>query len=468
MHDELSEISDFLVDCPPFDRLDDAGVRGVAAAMVIRYLRRGAAFPPPGSVCLWLLRQGAIELRSADGGLARRMGEGEVYDSACLPDSPEKQWLGVAVEDTLIYGLPLPQLEQLWAAYPDMRQQALHDLGERLRHGPSTIALPPPGKDLASLPLSSLTVRMPVCARADDTIREGASLMTRQRVSALLIVDRDDRLCGIVTDRDLRSRCLATGLPDHTPLSAIMTAEPLSLPPDATGLEALLEMNRRGIHHLPVSLDGKLSGLVSTTDLLRAQGLSATHLIDRLRRAADCGELVSLAGELPELWRNLARRGESPAVLGHIVAGVADALTSRLLTLCEARLGPLPAAYAWIAFGSQGRQELSLYSDQDNALIFADRIDSAGREYFAQLARQVCDGLAACGFIPCPGEMMATNPRWRQSVSAWRAEFSDWFEATDPHKARLAANLFDLRWVHGDAALVQPLRRQISEEGPRQ
>ncbi|MBL8398652.1 MAG: cyclic nucleotide-binding/CBS domain-containing protein [Candidatus Accumulibacter sp.] len=468
MHDELSEISDFLADCPPFDHLDDVALRQVATTLVIRYLRRGAAFPPPGPVCLWLLRQGAIELRTADGQLARRMGEGEVYDSDCLPDSPEKQWVGLAVEDTLLYCLPLPQLEQLWATHPEMRQRALHDLGERLRHGPWAATVPPPGKDLASLPLSSLIARPPVCARADATVREGARVMTEQRVSALLIVDRNDRLRGIVTDRDLRSRCLATGLPDHTPLSAIMTTEPLSLPPDATGLEALLEMTRRGIHHLPVSLDGKLSGLVSTTDLLRAQGLSATHLIDRLRRANDCGELVSLAGELPELWRNLARRGESPTVLGHIVAGVADALTSRLLTLSEARLGPPPSAYAWVAFGSQGRQELSLHSDQDNALVFDDRIDPAGRDYFAQLARLVCDGLAACGFIPCPGEMMATNPRWRQSLSAWHAEFSDWFQFTDPHKARLAANLFDLRLVHGEATLVQPLRRQIGDEGPRQ
>lgn len=470
MHDELSEISDFLADCPPFDSLDDSARHVLTRSLVIRYLRRGTAFPPADSRHLWLLRQGAVELRTADGQLARRMGEGDVYDGDCLPDSPEKQWLGLAVEDTLLYGLPESELERLWAAYPELRQKALYDLGERLRHGPQGSKATPPSseKDLGSLQLSALIARPPVCARCDDSVRVGARRMTEERVSALLIVDRHDRLCGIVTDRDLRSRCLAVGLPDHTPLEAIMTRGPLALPPDATGFEALLEMTRRGIHHLPIALNGKLSGLVSSTDLLRAQGLSITHLIDRIRRAGNSGELISLAGELPDLWRNLARRGESSAVLGHIVAGVADALTSRLLTLSEARLGPPPVAYAWVAYGSQGRQELSLHSDQDNALILDDGVDTTGAAYFAQLASQVCDGLAACGFMHCPGEMMASNPRWRLPLSAWHAEFGDWFADSDPQKARLAANLFDLRLVYGEARLEQPLRRQICKEGPWQ
>ncbi|HPP46891.1 MAG TPA: DUF294 nucleotidyltransferase-like domain-containing protein [Accumulibacter sp.] len=470
MHDELSEISDFLADCPPFDGLEEDARHALTRALVIRYLRRGTSFPPAESRHLWLLRQGAVELRTTDGQLARRMGEGDVYDADCLPDSPEKRWPGLAVEDTLLYGLPLPDLERLWTEHPELRQKALHDLGERLRHSPQAnrSAGASSEKDLGSLQLAALIARPPVCARSDDSIRAGARRMTEERVSALLIVDRSENLCGIVTDRDLRSRCLAVGLPDDTPLAAIMTPNPLALPPDATGFEALLEMARLGIHHLPIALNGKLSGLVSSTDLLRAQGLSITHLIDRIRRARDLVDLAALAGELPDLWRNLARRGESPAVLGHIVTGVADALTSRLLALSEARLGAPPVAYAWVAYGSQGRQELSLHSDQDNALIIDDGVDTAGAAYFAQLAGQVCDGLAACGFMHCPGGMMATNPRWRLPLSAWRAEFGDWFTDTDPQKARLAANLFDLRLVHGEAQLVQPLRRQICVEGPRQ
>ena len=466
MHDELAEIRDFVADCPPFDDLEPVALGALVRRFVIRYLRRGASFPPSGSSCLWLVRQGAIELRNAAGELTRRMSEGDVHDAACLPDTPEAGWTGHAVEDTLLYGLPRADLEALWQHHPEMHRKALDDLGQRLRRtrrGNSQA----PERDLGSRPLGTLIGRPPVSAGPDLGIREAARLMTREGVSALLVVDHE-QLCGIVTDRDLRSRYLAAGLPDSTPLASIMTATPCTLPPDAPAFAALLEMSRHGIHHLPIVDRGRLLGLVSSTDLLRAQGISSLYLVDRIRRAADLAELAVLAGEIPELWLNLARRGESANVLGHIVTSLGDALASRLLALAESRHGPPPVPYAWIAYGSQGRQELTLHSDQDNALILADHYDPERHaDYFAQLAGAVCDGLAACGFMLCPGDMMAANARWRQTQSGWRDLFIDWMAHTDPQKARLASNLFDFRIIHGDPALARPLRELITDNAPR-
>lgn len=465
MHDELAEIRDFVAECPPFDGLDPADLDKFARRLVIRYLRRGTPFPPPGQPALWLIRQGAVELRQADGQLARRMGEGDHHDAACLADSPERNWQGHAAEDTLLYGLPKTELETLWAEHPELHRRAIEDLGQRLRHN-RLAARPAPERDTGSLPLASLVGRPPVCAGPDTTVRAAAGQMTRERVSALLIVD-GGQLCGIVTDRDLRSRCLAAGLPDSTPLSAVMTPDPLTLPPEAPGIEALLTMTGRGIHHLPVIHHGRLLGLISSTDLLRAQGVSSVHLADRIRRAADLGQLTALAGELPELWLNLARRGDNASILGRVASSIGDALAGRLLVLAEARHGPPPVPYAWIAYGSQGRQELTLHSDQDNALILADSFDpSRHAGYFAELASEVCDGLAACGFMLCPGAMMASNGEWRKTISGWHDTFADWIMQTDPQKARLATNLFDFRVIHGDDSLGRPLREQVSEQAP--
>ena len=466
MHDELAEIRDFIAECPPFDTLDADTLQQLTGRLVIRYLRRSSSFPPSGGPTLWLLRQGAIELRTPDGTLARRMSEGDVHDADCLPESPEKAWNGHALEDSLLYGLPQPELDTLWQQHPQLRQQALHDLGERLAVAHRSLGTPAE-RDIGSIPLARLVARSPVHIRPEATIRQAAEHMTEARVSALLILDKG-KLIGILTDRDLRSRCLARGLGDQTPVSAVMTEAPFCLPLDASGFEALLEMTRRGIHHLPVADHGQLHGLVSSTDLLRAQGVSSIHLADRIRRAGDLGQLAVLARELQELWLNLARRGEGAGTLGRIVASIADAIACRLLQLAEQRLGPPPLAYAWIAFGSQGRQELTLHSDQDNALILADtyRPEEHG-DYFADLAREVCDGLAACGFAHCPGEMMALNPAWRQSVTSWQRTFTDWIIHTDPQKARLASNLVDFRVVHGDAELGKPLRELITHLAPR-
>jgi CBS domain-containing protein len=466
MHDELAEIRDFVAECPPFDGLAEAALTTLTPRFVIRYLRRGSRFPPEGQTCLWLVRQGAIELRTTEGALTRRMGEGDMHDADCLPDSPEKSWPGHAVEDTLLYGLPLEHLAALWQEHPELRQRAVRDLGQRLASARNSHRIPLE-RDLGSLPLATLVGRAPVCTSPEASIREAAGRMTSERVSALLVVD-EGGLLGIVTDRDLRSRCLATGLSDQMPISAIMTAEPCTLPPDAPGFEALLEMTRRGIHHLPVAEPGKLHGLVSSTDLLRAQGVSSIHLADRIRRADDLGALAALAGELPELWLNLARRGEGAPILGRIVSGIADAIAGRLLHLAEQRLGPPPVAYAWIAYGSQGRQELTLHSDQDNALILDDEYSAQQHgDYFTQLANDVCDGLAACGFSHCPGAMMASNPAWRLPVAGWQATFTDWISRTDAQKGRLASNLFDFRVVSGEAALAKPLRALIGNLAPR-
>lgn len=466
MHAELAEIHDFLADCPPFDDLDPAALGALTRRFVIRYLRRGASFPPSGTSCLWVIRQGAIELRNEAGELTRRMSEGDVHATACLPNAPESAWSGHAVEDSLLYGLPRVELEALWAQHPEMHQKALDDLGQRLRRlrRDDTQA---PERDLGSLPLAKLIGRPPISTGLATGIREAALLMTRERVSALLIVD-EAQLCGIVTDRDLRSRCLAVGLPDSTPVSAIMTPMPCTLPPDAPAFEALLEMSRRGIHHLPVTEHGRLLGLVSSTDLLRAQGISSLYLADRIRRAVDLAELAGHAAEIPELWLNLAQRGENAHVLGRIVSSLGDALASRLLALAETRHGTPPVPYAWIAYGSQGRRELTLHSDQDNALILADSYDAARHaDYFARLADEVCDGLAVCGFVHCPGGMMAANGQWRQTLADWRALFTDWITHTDPQKARLASNLFDFRVIHGDDALPRPLRELITVNAPR-
>lgn len=466
LDNELAEVADFLAGCPPFDRLEPVALQLATRALTIRYLRRGAEFPPAGENCLWLVRQGAIELRTREGELARRLGEGDSHDAPCLPDSPERLWVGHAAEDSLLYALPEPALRDLWGRYPELHAAALADLGARLRRTRTTSQRPE--RDLTCLLLAQLIGRAPICAAPETTVRAAATLMTQERVSALLIVDAG-ALTGIVTDRDLRSRCLAAGLSDSTPLAAIMTPRPVTLTPEAPAFEALVAMTRRGIHHLPVVRDGQPVGLVSSTDLLRAQSVSSIYLADRIHRAADLGELVRQSAELPELWRALAQRGDAPLAIGRVLSGMVDALAARLLALAENRLGPPPVAYCWIAYGSQGRQELTLHSDQDNALILADDylVERHG-DYFAALAQEVCDGLAACGFILCPGLMMASSARWRKSLDAWRQEFDDWLGHADVHKARLASNLFDFRPIHGDFELALSLRRHVVAHSPQQ
>ena len=116
--------------------------------------------------------------------------------------------------------------------------------------------------------------------------------------------------------------------------------------------------------------------------------------------------------------------------------------------------------YLWAACGSQGRREQTGVSDQDNCLILDDAVQPEDDAYFAALAKFVSDGLAICGFIYCPGDMMATNPRWRQPRRVWRDYFAGWIAKPDNEAQMLASVMFDLRAIGGDRELFDDLQKE--------
>lgn len=189
------------------------------------------------------------------------------------------------------------------------------------------------------------------------------------------------------------------------------------------------------------------------------------RLLKLLAAAGSPAELSRLALAARAQLANACALQESNGA--SLFSDLADTLTRHLLALAERDQGPPPVAYAWIAHGSQGRREMTARSDQDNALILADDFaPTAHTDYFATLADSVCDGLAACGFVHCPGGMMASLPDWRASLSDWLHLFDGWLRACDIHQARLASNLFDLRRIAGADALVAPLRTLIVDRCP--
>ncbi|MCB1834426.1 MAG: histidine kinase, partial [Geminicoccaceae bacterium] len=151
--------------------------------------------------------------------------------------------------------------------------------------------------------------------------------------------------------------------------------------------------------------------------------------------------------------------GAEPQIVGRLITGIADAASRRLLRLAEDELGPPPVPYVWAACGSQGRMEQTGVSDQDNCLILDDRFDAARHgAYFETLARRVSDGLDACGYFYCPGEMMATTPKWRQPLAVWKGYFSGWIDRPDPMAQMLSSVMFDLRAIHGEQGLLDALK----------
>jgi CBS domain-containing protein len=458
---ELHDVRDFLAARPPFESLPGAALNELPRHLAVRYLRRGADFPPSDAdpASLYVLRKGAVEIRDGAGTLVEKLAEGDIFDAAAAQDPP---LTGVTAEDTLVYVLAGRVLHALRRDHPTFDRSFDRTIVERLRRaGDSVHDAPRTGGDLLHLRVCDVVSRNPVTAPADLTVRDAAVLMTRERVSSLLVTE-DGVLRGIVTDRDLRSRCVAAGLEGTTPLRQVMTVAPQTVSRFASAFEALMTMSRQRIHHLPVVDGQELHGLVSTHDLLRAQSTNPLYLADRVGRCDSIEALREVVTEVRELHLQLVSAHATARQLGQAVTSVCDAVTRRLIDLARQQLGEPPVSFAWVATGSQGRGELTLCSDQDNAIILDDAFEPGRHgEYFAALARSVNEGLHAAGYTRCPGNVMASNPAWRQSLATWQGYFADWLQKTDHKNVTLSANFFDMRTVWGDDGLRQALMAGI-------
>ncbi|MCF6444219.1 DUF294 nucleotidyltransferase-like domain-containing protein [Nereida sp. MMG025] len=312
--------------------------------------------------------------------------------------------------------------------------------------------------DLTSVRVESLMVAPPLTCRATDSVTHAAQMMRDKRISCLCVTDADT-LTGIVTLRDISNKVVADGLALDTPVAQVMTHSPRTLPPSAIGSDVLHLMMEYRLGHLPIVSGNDLVGIVTQTDLTKFQASNTAGFVGEAARATSIDALAAITKRIPNLLAQLVAAGNRHDVVTRMITDIADVVTRRLLAMAEDEFGPPPVRYLWLACGSQGRQEQTGVSDQDNCLILDDDVDERGLAYFQRFAQFVCDGLNACGYVYCPGDMMATTPRWCQPVSVWREYFQHWIAAPSKEAQMLASVMFDLRPIGGDMSLFDGLQQ---------
>lgn len=409
----------------------------------------------------WLLH-GEITLHDPDLGLTVQLQAGELWGFGATPAHQLDTWQAVATQHCTVAWLSPAQLNDLCARRPELR---LFFPSAPLPQSPDANARHDTGGDaslnLLGTPLRALIKREPITLPPSTAIRAVAEVMRDRCVSSVLLVD-NDQLVGLVTDRDLRNRVVAQGMDLERPVCDIATMTPLTVQSHSPAFEALLLMARHNIHHVPVMEGPRLAGMITATDLTEQHSTSAVYLAGEIYKQASTQDLSVVSAKVKQLQHNLAAAHASAYSTGHIITAITDALTTRLIQLAEAELGPAPIDYVWVAAGSQARHEQSAKSDQDNCLILDDRYDEAQHgAYFRALSRSVCDGLAACGYIHCPGEMMAMTDTWRQPRQRWLQYFQKWINQPEPKALMLTCVFFDLRAIHGQAELLDSMRREV-------
>lgn len=306
------------------------------------------------------------------------------------------------------------------------------------------------------LPVTALSSGPPPRCGPATPIREVARLMRDRGRSAVLV--EDPSLVGIITDADLRDRVLAAGVSSDMPASGIMTAPVTTVPAGMSAYEAALEMAAAGVRHLPlVDHDGAVVGEVTAERFLTLDEQGPLALHRAVEAAPDEDAVVAAAARLPGLFCALVGAGLEAAVVSRVITLHHDALTRRLIGLAVERLGPPDVQYAWLALGSAARGEMSVVSDQDNALAYAGDDDPGIDAYFARLARSVNRGLARCGFVADLCGVLGENAMWRLSQSGWTRLFERCLTMPNTCHLMQATIAFDMRQVAGGLDLVPGL-----------
>ena len=255
--------------------------------------------------------------------------------------------------------------------------------------------------------------------------------MSAERVSGLFVSDAGG--LGIVTDTDFRRKVVAGDVSPEAPITTIMSRPLLTVRADRFAADAALDMLYAGVEHLAVT-DGRgaVVGLVSAKDLMGLAYWSPFALRAAIFNATSEAALDSATKELPQLFVTLVQAGLKATDIGRVLALNCDAVTTRLLDFAITRHGPAPRAWAWLALGSVARRELTLASDQDNALAYADPADPEVDAYFERVAQDVNAGLARAGFGADASGVLASNTEWRMSESLWVRTFQDCLEFARP------------------------------------
>ncbi|MDJ0709103.1 MAG: putative nucleotidyltransferase substrate binding domain-containing protein [Woeseiaceae bacterium] len=458
---EIPEIAQFLAALPGFDALAQGEVAACAKGIEIAYYRAGDDVLTVGSENrrLHIIRSGAIELRNGDGEMMTRLAEGDCFGFPSLMNNAPARNHSVALEDTLIYHLNGNAFAAARHASEAFDTWFIRALSDRLTMQPQMQTF----RGVSGETVRTLVTRAPVSIGLDASIQDVANKMVSERVSAMLISD-GDAVSGIVTDRDIRARVVAAGLPGDYPVTEIMTSDPITLDGDAHAYEAAMVMMQSNIHHLPITEDGKLIGMVSRSDFMRLETEHPLYLVSDIGKQTTADGVVAACKRLPGLIIGQIESDANGEQLGKFITMITDTVTRQLIRIAESELGPAPCNYAWVALGSQGRFEQSARSDQDNALVLSNKVGDGDDAYFAAMSKIVNDGLNDCGYVYCPGDVMASNTKWRQPLRKWKEYFHRWITVPE-EKALMHANIFfDLRCVAGSVKLVEKLKKSVRED----
>lgn len=466
---------EFLQKFPPFNQMDTAHLAFLVEHCQLRFYAEGDSIikPSDGPVeHFYIVKQGRVHGERPHS--ARRGTEttfeitaGECFPLAALIGERATRTEHLAAEDTFCLLLAKHAFIKLFAVSNPLRDFALRGVSSLLDQVNQQVqlrAVETLGAQYSlDTRLGELAMRQPIGCAPDTPVRDAVRLMHEQHVGSIVVLDPADKPLGIFTLRDLR-RVVADGVDLAQPISNLMTPRPFHLAPDASAFDAAIAMTERHIAHVCLVEHEKLCGVISERDLFSLQRVDLVHLARTIRHAGKVETLAGLRSDIRLLVDRMLAHGASSTQITHIVTLLNDHTVCRVIELTLEEMGDPGIPFTWLCFGSEGRREQTLHTDQDNGILFeAESASEAAaiRERLLPIAREINQRLAQCGFTLCKGNIMAGNPELCLSREEWSRRFAGFVLEATPENLLGSTIYFDLRAIWGPDEGCEQLREEL-------
>ncbi|MFJ4432994.1 putative nucleotidyltransferase substrate binding domain-containing protein [Pseudomonas sp. NPDC089395] len=469
----------FLQRFPPFNQMEHSHLGFLVEQCQLRFYASGESIlkPVDGPVeHFYIVKQGRVvgerqHLVKPGVETTFEITSGECFPLAALLGERATRTEHLAGEDTFCLQLNKAAFIRLFSmsdVFRDFALRGVSSLLDQINQQVRQRAVETLGTQYSlNTPLGELAMRHPVICAPDTPLREAVRLMHEQQVGSIVVVDPQRYPVGIFTLRDLRQVVAAADADLGAPIDRHMTAQPFYLSPQASAFDAAMAMTERHIAHVCLVDNQRLCGVVSERDLFSLQRVDLVHLARTIRHAPRLDTLVSLRGEIGQLVERMLAHGASSTQITQIITLLNDHTVCRVIELALAERGDPGVPFSWLCFGSEGRREQTLHTDQDNGILFEAR-DSAEAESIRArllpLAQYINQCLAQCGFTLCKGNVMAGNPELCLSRAEWTRRFAGFIREASPENLLGSSIYFDLRVVWGDEQGCEQLRHSLLEQ----
>ncbi|MEE8416062.1 MAG: putative nucleotidyltransferase substrate binding domain-containing protein [Desulfobacterales bacterium] len=471
---------------PPFDTLDANRLKDLVSRMELVFFPRGQRIANRGDSAfenLYIIQQGSAKISLVDERgeemLVDIRGEGDYFGATSLLQDKPVMFDISAHQDIIALTLSAENFKRIVNRHPVFQRYFSSSLAKTIKaiRQSADYQIPQPigqsGVDLvvymANKCVADLMSKNLLICKPAVSVRTAAQLMSQRRVSSIVITESGLSPLGILTDNDLRVKVLAAGLSPEVLVAEIMSRPVHTVSSKAYAFDALLSMSQHGVRLLVAIESDRMVGIISEHDLQIETGSSPVQLIGEIERSASLDALIDMRPKIDRVLEMMLRQGGPVKQLVALVTHLNDRLALRILKLVEREmeregLGKPPVPYAWIAFGSEGRMEQTLHTDQDNALFFSNA--SAGNEaenkrWFLRFSERVVVCLVRSGIPRCPGSVMASNPKWCQPEKRWQDRFLGWITDPNPNTLLIASIFFDFRPIYAGTEFPYILQDQV-------